>query len=148
MLAAILYMLIAAHPNGVRNVEATSCDVIRINVSLGMTTVLDLTQVGEPTVTLHTDEERFILRTHENAKRSIAILPQVSEQEVRMLSRNSNQVLSGRALANTLDRTFRTNLFVFFKSNARLIFQLRFVEKTRADYVVRIKQSYKKECRQ
>lgn len=137
----------AVQGTGVREVKATGCDIIRVNVSLGMTTVLDLADVGEPSLTLHADEEHFILRTHENAKRSIAILPQVSEADLRRIFHHQDGVSRSESeLAQGLDRSFRTNLFVFFKTNQRLMFQLRFVPKAQADYVLRIKPEFRKEC--
>lgn len=146
----ILTLLIiqASANTGVREVKATGCDIIRVNVSLGMTTVLDLADVGEPTVTLHADEEHFILRTHENAKRSIAVLPQVTEADLRKILNDQDQSSkSDSQLASGLDRAFRTNLFVFFKNNQRLMFQLRFVQKSKADYVLRIRPEFKGTCR-
>jgi hypothetical protein len=52
----------------------------------------------------------------------------------------------GQALAEALDRVYRTNLFVFFKGSTRLMFRLRFVEKNQADYVLRVKQIFQKGC--
>lgn len=144
----VALFLIQAADGGVREVKATGCDIVRVNVSLGMTTVLDLADVGEPTLTLHADEEHFILKTHENAKRSIAILPQVTEQDLRRIfSHQDGYSKSEGELAQGLDRAFRTNLFVFFKTNQRLMFQLRFVPKVQADYVLRIRPEFKGGCR-
>lgn len=141
-------IIIQAAPNtGVREVKATGCDIVRVNVSLGMTTVLDLADVGEPTLTLHADEEHFILKTHENAKRSIAILPQVTEQDLRKIFSQENYSKAEPQLSQSLDKVFRTNLFVFFKNNQRLMFQLRFVPKANADYVLRIRPEFKGGCR-
>src|SRR4051812_24234150 len=58
---------------GVREVSASSCDVIRLNVALGMTSQLVFDEV--PTLTLHADEEHFKVKTTPDAKRSIAIIP-------------------------------------------------------------------------
>lgn len=142
-----LLIIQAASNTGVREVKATGCDIVRVNVSLGMTTVLDLADVGEPTLTLHADEEHFILKTHENAKRSIAILPQVTEQDLRKIFSQENYSKAEPQLSQGLDKVFRTNLFVFFKNNQRLMFQLRFVPKANADYVLRIRPEFKGGCR-
>lgn len=142
-----LFIVQAAPNTGVREIKATGCDIVRVNVSLGMTTVLDLADVGEPTLTLHADEEHFILKTHENAKRSIAILPQVTEQDLRKIFSQEGYSQAEPQLSQGLDKAFRTNLFVFFKNNQRLMFQLRFVPKTKADYVLRIRPEFKGGCR-
>lgn len=145
----VAFMIIQASAGaGVREIKATGCDIVRVNVSLGMTTVLDLADLGEPTLTLHADEQHFILKTHENAKRSIAILPQVSEADLReIFSQHGGRPTSETELAKGLDKAFRTNLFVFFKNNQRMMFQLRFVPKASADYVLRVKPQFKGDCR-
>ena len=142
----ILFALILAHDSGVREITATPCDVVKVNVALGMSTVLDLSDVGEPTLTLVADETHYHIKTHENARRSIAILPAIQSDEIQRLTSSSGNS-NPSAVALLLDQTFQTNLFVYFKSNTRMIFQLRWVEKPKVDYVVKVRQTFRRECR-
>ena len=139
--------LVSANTPGVRVVDTSPCDVVDIYLSLGMSVLLQFD--SDPTLTFHADEEHFIVRSSESAKRTIAIIPHVKEEEIRKLFRSENEEFhlpSTALVASTLDKTLRTNLFVFFKNSTRFIFRLRFVEKEKADYVVRIRQTFKKGC--
>jgi len=129
---------------GVRRVEATACKVVDVRLSVGMSTLLEFDQ--EPTLTFHADDQHFSLKNSESAKRSLAIIPNIREQDVRSLFPNTDFPPGGAILADALDRTYRTNLFVFFKGSGRLMFQLRFVDKSKADYVLKIKQVFRKDC--
>jgi len=143
----ISLLLVAAHGGGVRKVDATPCDVVDVNLSLGMSVLLQFD--SDPSLTFHADEEHFLVRTTDSAKRTIAIIPHVKEEELRKLFRSEGGEFllpSQNQVAAVLDKSLRTNLFVFFKNSTRLMFRLRFVEKDRADYVVRVRQTYKKGC--
>ncbi len=140
-----LYLVITALPSGVRTVEATPCEVVDVKLSVGMSTLLQFD--SEPSLTFHADDQHFILKADPSAKRSIAIIPNIKEQEVRRLFTSENEKWpSSRSIAEALDRAYRTNLFVFFKSSTRLMFRLRFVDKAEADYVLRVKEVYRKGC--
>ncbi len=139
-----LQLLTAAPDHGVRVVKATSCDIIDVHVSLGMSVLLQFDST--PSLTFHADEEHFLVRSSDSAKRTLAIIPHVKEEELRRLTRQDEALPSGASLSKLLDRIFRTNLFVFFKNSSRLLFRFKFVEKERADYVLRIKQIYRKGC--
>ncbi len=136
--------IISTHPTGVRTVKATPCDVIDVRLAIGMSTILQFDE--EPSLTFHADDQHFLLKNHENAKRSIAIIPSMKESDVRPLFQNRETAPGGAVLADALDRAYRTNLFVFFKSSTRLMFRLRFVEKSAADYVLKVNQVYAKGC--
>lgn len=141
----ITLALIINLPSGVRAIEATSCEIVDVRLSPGMSTILQFDE--EPNLTFHADDQHFIVKTDPAAKRSLAIIPNVKEQEVRRLFHAESEAWpSSRAIAEALDRAYRTNLFVFFKSQNRLLFRLRFVDKSEADYVLRIRQVYRKGC--
>lgn len=143
MIGLILGAVIISAPGGVRAVSASPCDVIDVNLSLGMSALLQFDT--DPTLTFHADEDHFLVRSSDSAKRTIAVIPHIKENELRQITHGDSGD-SRLPSASELDRTFRTNLFVFFKGGSRLIFRLRFVEKDRADYVVRVRQSVKKGC--
>jgi len=138
-----LFSLLIAAP-GVREVEATSCDVIRVNLGLGMTTQIVLEQ--EPEVTLFADKKHFKVNTNSSAPRSLAIIPFISSNEVDVFRNEAGRLPEEKSLAAALDKSFKTNLFVFFKNNNQLMFELRFVEKSRADYILKVKQIFKESC--
>jgi len=140
----LMILALTALPSGVRTVEATPCEVIDVKLSTGMSTLLQFDD--EPSLTFHADDQHFLLKADASAKRSIAIIPNIKEQEVRRLFPDSDRWPSSRAIAEALDRSYRTNLFVFFKSSTRLMFRLRFVDKPDADYVLKIKQVFGKGC--
>lgn len=134
-----------AMPSGVRAIEASSCDIVDVRLSPGMSTILQFDE--EPNLTFHADDQHFIVKTDPAAKRSLAIIPNIKEAEVkRLFPSDSEGWPSSRAIAEALDKAYRTNLFVFFKSQNRLLFRLRFVDKSEADYVLRIRQIYRKGC--
>jgi hypothetical protein len=141
----IAFSLIMSLPSGVRTIEATSCEIIDVRLSPGMSTILQFDE--EPNLTFHADDQHFIVKADPTAKRSLAIIPNIKEQEVRRLfNSDSDSWPSSKAIAEALDKAYQTNLFVFFKSQNRLLFRLRFVDKSAADYVLRIRQIYRKGC--
>jgi len=140
MIVLLFAVQLVTAPGGVRIVNASPCDVTDVNLSLGMSALLQFDT--DPTLTFHADEEHFLVKSSESAKRTIAIIPHIKESELRQISSSESRLPT----AGELDRALRTNLFVFFKSGSRLIFRLRFVEKDRADYVLRIRQVVKKGC--
>ncbi len=112
---------------------------------MGMSTLLQFDD--EPQLTFHADDQRFLIKSHESAKRTLIIMPRIKETDFRQLfSSETNAYPSGKVIADALDRNFRTNLFVFFRGNRRLMFRLRFVEKAEADYVLRVKEIFAKGC--
>jgi hypothetical protein len=128
----------------VRVVKSTSCNAIRVNLGLGMSTQIVLEQ--EPKVTLYADKTHFKIKTNSMSPRSLAIIPYVSPSEIEGLSQGNGSSLSPKKLASALDDSLKTNLFVFFENNNQLMFELRFVEKTRADYILKVQQEFDKEC--
>jgi hypothetical protein len=129
--------------NGVRFVDASSCDVVKINLAVGMSTQLIFEEV--PVVTYNGDEQTFRVRSSEDVPRSIVITPTITSESLTQTMhqrglRNESQVVS------QLDRTYSTNLFVFFKNSNQLLFQLRFVDKSKADNIIRVRQHFKKDC--
>ncbi len=135
---------VAQARSDVREVSASSCDIIQVNLGLGMTTQVVLEQ--EPKVTLYADKKHFKITTTSLSPRSLAIIPFVESSEIEALQSSQNQRLSPKRLASELDKSLKTNLFVFFDNNNQLMFQLRFVEKNKADYIVMVKQIFKKGC--
>lgn len=141
LLTAFLSLL--SMPSGVRQVSATSCEVIRINLSLGMTTQLVFDEA--PTMTLHAVEEQIKVRSSPSAPRSVALIPSISGGLIMQMFPNNPNPTSAM-IARSLDPTFATNFFVYFKNGNQLTFHLRFVEKSKADYTVQVRQKFKKEC--
>ena len=129
---------------GVRVVNQTSCDVIKVNLGLGMTTQLVLEQ--EPQVTLYADKTHFKVNTNKQSPRSLAIIPFVSSSEIDVFRDASGALPNQRTLAQALNKSFKTNLFVFFENSNQLMFELRFVEKEKADYILKVKQNFTKSC--
>lgn len=129
---------------GVREVSESSCDIIRVNLGLGMTTQIILEQ--EPKVTLYADKRHFKINTNKTSPRSLAIIPFVEPSEIDAFRDQRGRLPSPESLAAVLDRSFKTNLFVFFEGNNQLMFQLRFVEKKKADYILKVNQVFKKDC--
>ncbi|MDB5038596.1 MAG: hypothetical protein JWQ35_2124 [Bacteriovoracaceae bacterium] len=144
----LAFLFLISLPRGVREVTATSCEVIRLNVALGMTSQLIFDE--PPTLTLHADEEHFKVKTTPEAKRSIAIIPFVDSATLAQLfqSRREENVIipSPRVLAERLDAAYHTNLFVFFKNSNQLMFELRFVEKPKVDFILNVRQAFRKDC--
>ncbi len=133
-----------AHSVGVREVSASSCEVVRLNLGLGITTQVVFEQ--EPKVTLYADHRHFRINTNSLSPRSLAIIPFVEANELNAFRDAQGRMPTGAALAQALDKSFKTNLFVFFDNNNQLMFQLRFVDKAQADYIVRVKQVFKEDC--
>ncbi|PIT99303.1 MAG: hypothetical protein COT74_09875 [Bdellovibrionales bacterium CG10_big_fil_rev_8_21_14_0_10_45_34] len=122
-----------------RIVSETSCKPIKVNLALGMTTQLVFDQT--PKLTLYADKIHFKISTNKVSKRSLAIIPDIKMREIESL----RSTTKGH-FAQGLDKSFHTNLFVFFEGNAQLMFDLRFVEKEKADYIVKITQVFNEDC--
>lgn len=129
---------------GVRYVTNTSCDTIRLNVAAGITTQIVLEQ--EPKVTLFADKKHFKINTNAASPRSLAVIPVFESSELEQLQGGRAIPRSQMDLATLLDRNFKTNIFVFFENNNQLMFELRFVPKEKADYVLKVKQSFNGKC--
>lgn len=130
--------------SGVREVSHTSCEIIPVNVGLGMTTQIVLEQ--EPKVTLYADKKHFKISTTSLSPRSLAIIPFVDTAELNDFRDAKGRLPSPEALASALNKSLKTNLFVFFDNNNQLMFELRFVEKKNADYLLKVKQLFNKNC--
>ena len=130
--------------SAVREVSKSSCEVIHINLGLGMTTQVLFEQ--DPKVTLYADKKHFKISTNTLSPRSLAIIPFIESSEMDAFRNNKGQLPSSKILASHLDVNFRTNLFVFFENNNQLMLDLRFVEKRAADYIVKIKQVFNRNC--
>ena len=147
----LFYILLAALPlqisfaaSRVRTVSSSSCQVIPVNLSLDMTTQIVLEQ--EPKVTLYADKKHFKVITNASSPRSLAIIPVVESTELDLFHNPKGGLPAPAALASALDRSFKTNLFVFFDNNNQLMFELRFVEKEKADYILKVTQVFGGGC--
>lgn len=129
---------------GVREVTNSSCDIIRVNLGLGHTTQIILEQ--EPKVTLFADQKHFRINTNPVSPRSLAIIPYVEPAELETFRSPNGRYPNTKALTAAVDGSFKTNLFVFFENNNQLMFELRFVEKEKADYILKVLQTFKKDC--
>ena len=139
-----LPVFISAGERGVREVSKTSCDVIPVKLGLGMTTQIVLEQ--KPKVTLYADKKHFKIHTNKESPRSLAIIPFVESSELDALKDSKGQLPNSKKLASALNENFKTNLFVFFENNNQLMFDLRFVQKEKADYVLKVKQIFNQDC--
>ena len=128
----------------VRNVSSSSCQVILVNLALGMTTQIILDQ--EPKVTLYADKKHFRIITNASSQRSLAVIPVIETTDLDVFRDAKGDLPAPGVLASALDRNFKTNLFVFFDHNNQLMFDLRFVEKQRADYILKVTQLFNGEC--
>ena len=79
-----LFILLISIPlNGVRVIEASACDVTDVKLSAGLSTLLQFDE--EPKLSFHADPEHFLLKTDEAAKRSLAIIPHIKDQDLKQL---------------------------------------------------------------
>lgn len=127
-----------------RNVSSSSCNSVAVNVGLDMTTQLVFEQ--EPKVTLFADKRHFKIVTNALSPRSLAIIPFIEGNELDVFRNSSGHLPSGPALASALDKNFNTNLFVFFDHGNQLTFHLHFVDKSKADNIVKIQQKFDDGC--
>lgn len=134
----------AVEKSGVRETSNTSCEIIRVNLGLGMTTQIILDQA--PKVTLYADKKHIKINTTPVSPRSVSIIPFVEPSELNVFRDSKGRLPSPKVLASALDKSFKTNLFIFFDNNNQLMFELRFVEKRKADYLLKVKQVFKKDC--
>lgn len=132
----ITFLSLMAEARGVREVSGSSCRPIQINLGLGLTTQLIFEQ--EPKVTLFADKTHFKIVTNPSSPRSVAIIPNVDPSELERLK--------GRSIARVLDQNLKTNLFIIFAGSNQLMFDLRFVDKAKADYVVKVNQTFPEDC--
>jgi hypothetical protein len=130
--------------SGVRKTTSSSCDIIRVNLGLGMTTQIVLDQ--EPKVTLYADKTHFKINTTPVSPRSVSIIPFVDPAELNVFRDVHGKLPSPKNLAMALDKSFKTNLFIFFDNDNQLMFELHFVEKKKADYLLKVRQTFKKDC--
>lgn len=142
LLSALLQPAFGA--SRVRTVSSSSCQVIHVNLALDLTTQIVLEQ--EPKVTLYADKKHFKVITNASSPRSLAIIPVVESTELDLLRNPKGGLPAPPALASALDRSFKTNLFVFFDNNNQLMFELRFVEKEKADYILKVTQVFSGGC--
>ena len=126
---------------GVRQVSSSSCEIVPVNLGLGMTTQIVFEQ--EPKVTLYADKKHFKVVTNSSSPRSLAIIPVIEGTELD----NSRSLLANpTSLVNFLNKSFKTNLFVFFDNNNQLMFELKFAEKPKADYILKVTQTFNGSC--
>lgn len=145
VLYLILYSLaLASTSSGVREVSGSSCDIIPINLALGMTTQIVLEQA--PKVTLYADKKHFKINTNRISPRSLAIIPYIESNELAAFRNSSGRLPPPAILAHSLNKNYKTNLIVFFENSNQLMFEMRFVEKKKADLIVKVTQEFKKGC--
>jgi hypothetical protein len=143
--AWLLSLAISAYASsGLRQVSRTSCQVIPVNVGLGITTQVVFEQ--EPKVTLYADKKHFKVATNASSPRSLAIIPVIEGSELDSFRDAHGSLPSPKVLAAALDRSFKTNLFVFFDNNNQLMLELRFVDKAKADYILKVTQLFNGDC--
>jgi hypothetical protein len=133
-----------AGANALRKIESTSCRAIPVRVGLDMTTQIVFEQ--EPKTTLYADRKHFKIVTNSSSNRSLAIIPVVEPSELDAFRDSKGRLPSPDALASALDRSFKTNLFVFFDHGNQLTFQLHFVDKNKADQILKVKQIFDGDC--
>lgn len=145
MVFALLGATIAARAStALRKVTSSSCQIIPVNLGLGMTTQIVLEQ--EPKVTLYADKKHFKIVTNASSPRSLAIIPVLESSDLDPFRDAKGELPSPAALAAALDRSYKTNLFVFFENNNQLMFELRFVEKKKSDYIVKVTETFTGDC--
>ncbi len=131
------------HPQGLRQVEASSCDIVAIRVGLGMVTQLVFETI--PIQTLTATDTKFSISSNAEAPRSVAIISTISQEAIAEAMRENN-ISSSRQMIQQLDHTYATNLFVLFKGGNQLQFKLHLVGSTEGDSLVKIKQVFRKDC--
>lgn len=139
-----LFICVLFAKNGVREVSASSCEVVPVRLALGQTTQVVLEQ--EPKLTLFADKKHFKINTNELAPRSLAIIPFFEGAEIETLSGRQSGSWSPDQLVRALNGAYKTNLFVFFEGQNQLMFELEFAPKAKADYILKVKQIFKGDC--
>lgn len=129
---------------GVRHISGTSCDVLPVNLSPGMTTQIVFEQ--EPKMTLFADKKHFKIVTNASSPRTLAIIPVIEGSEIESLTPARTLPGHSEALAALLNRSFKTNLFVFFDNSNQLMFDLHFTVKSKADYILKVTQTFGGKC--
>lgn len=97
-------------------------------------------------MTLFADKKHFKVITNASSPRSLAIIPVIESTELDVFRDPKGNIPAPAALASALDRNFKTNLFVFFDNNNQLMFDLQFVEKQKADYILKVSQVFNGGC--
>jgi hypothetical protein len=133
-----------AAANALRKVSASSCQIIPVNLGVGMTTQIVLEQ--EPKVTLYADKKHFKVITNSSSPRSLAIIPVVESGELDLFRDSKGALPQQSALAAALDRSLKTNLFVFFDNGNQLTFELHFVDKNKADNILKVNEVFNEDC--
>ncbi len=142
--ASINVNSLASSHRAVRQVTSSSCQVIPVKVGIGRTTQVVLEQA--PKTTLHADKKHFKIISDPSSPRSLAIIPTIDGTDLEMLRIPERTLRSPPALAAALNKSFKTNLFVFFEHNNQLIFEIQIVEKDRADNILKVTQTFNSEC--
>lgn len=127
-----------------RKVSSTSCQVIPVNLGLGTTTQIVLEQT--PKVTLFADKKHFKVVTNSSSSRSLAIIPTIESAELDAFRNSKGQLPASAELAADLNKSFKTNLFVFFDNNNQMMFELQFVDKKKADYILKVTEVFNGDC--
>jgi hypothetical protein len=128
----------------VRRVSSDSCKMIPVKVALGRTTQIVLEQT--PKSTLFADKKHFKIVTDPSSPRSLAIIPLIDNNDLSLFGMTGGSLRSPTALVSALNKSFKTNLFVFFDQSNQLMFELQFVEKDRADNILKVTQVFNGEC--
>lgn len=145
LLAILTFALCDAHGgSSVRRVASTSCKPIPVRLALGITTQIVFEQ--EPRVTLCADKAHFKIVTNASSPRSLAVIPVIEGRELDLFRDARGALPEPKSLANALDRNFNTNLFVFFDNHNQLMLELRFVAKPAADYILKVTETFSKDC--
>jgi hypothetical protein len=136
-------LILVSSSQGLREVKATSCDVVDIRLAVGQVTQLVFETA--PVQTLFASEQLYKITSSPEAPRSVAIIPTISPDSIGD-SMNQQGIKSVKEMMNMLDKTYSTNLFVFFKGENQLQFRLRLVAKGEADAIVKVIQTFRKNC--
>lgn len=128
----------------VREVSVTSCEAIRINLALRMTTQIIFEQ--KPKETLFADHKHFRINTSDRAPRSLAIIPFIEASELNAFRDAHGNLPDDKEMAKRLDESLKTNLFVYFDNSNQLLFHLHFVEQEKVDDIVKVKQIFNGSC--
>jgi hypothetical protein len=127
-----------------RKVSSSSCQIIPVHLSVGMTTQIVLDQ--EPKATLYADKKHFKIVTNSTSPRSLAVIPVIEGSDLDPFRDARGALPSPTALATALNKNFKTNLFVFFDNNNQLMFELRFTDKNSADYILKVNEVFNGDC--
>lgn len=143
MISLVIGTLFLIEAKGLREVQATSCDVVDVRVSVGQVT--QLVFEATPSQTLFAADQIFKITSSPDAPRSVAVIPTISAEAIQD-GMNHQGIKSVAEMMRLLDKTYSTNLFVFFKGENQMQFKLRLVPKEQADSILKVTQIFRKNC--